>query len=371
MSKSFFYIMLSAIMFSMSSCNTDDVVFDLPEDPDTEVPDSDVDPEPDPDPDPDPDPNPEPKPWEEVYSNPLSVKDYPASVILDPSIIQVDQKFYLYAASEGWTDGTRPLIAIYESNDLVNWTFVKEAINTSDYKEKIGDWLQGVYIFKDSDKYCIYFVSNNALRCFISDSPIGNFVAYNKESGDDGSIVFPEGYALGYDGLTSFIVDGGNKYMLLRNKVADWDTDLYLLEMTDYATFKTPTVAHKISDDNLQCPSLIKMNEKYYLFTKNAFYFGAESFRVFSSEQLTGTYTYTGQNFIDNSKNVNGIDAIVKDSNNDYWALYSVFVDDVQKHKLFLDKVNFDGGFPHIKDIKPSTTEQMAPFFNWLQDSAQ
>ena len=140
MSKSFFYIMLSAIMFSMSSCNTDDVVFDLPEDPDTEVPDSDVDP------DPDPDPNPEPKPWEEVYSNPLSVKDYPASVILDPSIIQVDQKFYLYAASEGWTDGTRPLIAIYESNDLVNWTFVKEAINTSDYKEKIGDWLQGVYI---------------------------------------------------------------------------------------------------------------------------------------------------------------------------------------------------------------------------------
>ena len=107
------------------------------------------------------------------------------------------------------------------------------------------------------------------------------------------------------------------------------------------------------------------------MFTKNAFYFGAEPYRIFTSDNLTGNYTYTGKNFLDNSKNVNGIGAFVKDSNNDYWALYSVFVDDTQKHKLYLDKVEFVDGYPQVKGLKPSTTEQPAPVFKKEEQNPQ
>lgn len=365
MSKKFFYAALFALLFSMNSCDNEEVVFDLPEDPDVEVPDDGGDEGEEGE---DGGEGETPGPITEKYINPLKIKDHNSAVILDPSVIIVNDKYYLFSASEGWTDGTRPLVGVFESEDLVNWEFVKEAISTTKYKDKIGDWLQGVHIFKDSNKYCIYFISNNKLRCFISDSPIGDFEAYD---GNEGIINLPQGFELGYDPLTSFITDGGKKYMLLRNKVGDWDTDLYLIEMTDYKTFKEPIASFKISDENLQSPSLSIVNDKYYLFTKNAFYFGAEPYRIFTSDNLTGNYTYTGKDFLDNSKNVNGIGAFVKDSNNDYWALYSVFVNDTQKHKLYLDKVEFENGLPQVKGLKPSSTEQPAPVFKKEEQNPQ
>lgn len=367
MSKKIFYAVLFALLFSMYSCDNEEVVFDLPEDPDVEVPDDDKDDDGG-DEGEDGDEGETPEPIIEKFINPLNIKDKNSAVILDPSVIKVNEKFYLFSASEGWTDGTRPLIGIFESEDLVNWIFVREAISTSKYKDKIGDWLQGVRIFKDSNKYCIYFISNNKLRCFISDTPNGEFEAYDDS---EGIINLPDGFELGYDPITSFITDGDKKYMLLRNKSGEWDTDLYLIEMVDYKTFEQPTVSFKISDENLQSPSLAIINNKYYLFTKNAFYFGTEPYRIFTSDKLTGNYTYTGQDFLDNSKNVNGIGSFVKDSNNDYWALYSVFVDDTQKHKLYLDKVEFENGLPQIKGLKPSTTEQPAPVFKKEEQNPQ
>lgn len=240
MSKKFFYAALFALLFSMNSCDNEEVVFDLPEDPDVEVPDDKDDDKEDGeggDEGEGGDKGETPEPIVEKYINPLNIKDKNSAVILDPSVIKVDEKYYLFSASEGWTDGTRPLVGVFESEDLVNWEFVKEAISTTKYKDKIGDWLPGVHIFKDSNKYCIYFISNNKLHCFISDAPNGDFEAYDDS---EGIINFPDGFELGYDPLTSFITDGDKKYMLFRKKVAEWDTDLYLIEMTDYKTFKEP-----------------------------------------------------------------------------------------------------------------------------------
>lgn len=345
------------LLFSMNSCGDNDYYFDLPIDPEFE--DSK---------DPTPDPAPDPDPVVKKYTNPLLITDesdniLESAVILDPCILKVDNTFYLYSASEGWADGTRPLIGIYKSEDLVHWTFVKGAINSEVYKPVIGDWLQGVKAFCDNGKYGIYFVSNNNILCFVSDTPDGDYVAYNKTESEpgDGILRLPEGYSLGYDGLPSFIEENGQKYLLFRNRTEEWNANLYLLEMKDYSTFQEPLNAIKISDDNVQCPSLVKMNGRYFILSKSGFYFGAAPFKIYSSDRLTGTYICTEKTFLDTDENINGIDAIVQDANNDYWALYSKCFD---KHNLCLDKVLFDAdGFPYIKNKKSSTDEQPAPVF--------
>lgn len=368
MSKKIFYAALFALLFSMNSCDNEEVVFDLPEDPDVEAPDDDKDDDKEDGEGGDENPDPAPKPWEGKYTNPLTLyKDGSISseaLIWDPSILWDGNKFYVYSTEEGWNDdGFRPYVGVFSSENLVDWKFEGGALD--EYKNAHSDlpWVRCTDITKDGNMYYLHVYGDNDIRCFNSKSPTGGFDAFDN---DKGIIVLPDGVAVSGDTYPFIFKDNGQIYLIATISKGE-ERGVGMIKMKSYTEVSAnPEVTIIPESSDLQNPTIVKIGDTYYLIGKKEGYWGVKDIIVMKSSSLTNGYS-EAKTIVNSSDALNGIDGFIKDDNGDYWCLYSTGVG--RNSRMYLDKINFDAdGYPYVNEYKPSTTEQTAPFFSWLQE---
>lgn len=74
-----------------------------------------------------------PEKEQQTYTNPVF-----SPVLADPSIVKHEGYFYAYGTENNWgKDGGYHLVPVVRSRDLVNWTFVNDALTAKpDWKQE-------------------------------------------------------------------------------------------------------------------------------------------------------------------------------------------------------------------------------------------
>ena len=89
------------------------------------------------------------------YTNPVVTP-----VAADPSIIRApDGTFYLYATQDDWGEGPH-YIPIFRSDDLITWTFVKDAFTWPPGWKEGGGFLWAPDISRRGDTYYLYYAAS-------------------------------------------------------------------------------------------------------------------------------------------------------------------------------------------------------------------
>lgn len=228
MSKKFFYAALFALLFSMNSCDNEEVVFDLPEDPDVEVPDDDKDDDNDGD---DGDEGGEGEKPVKTYKNPVSEDGIAAHT---PFVLKDGEKFYAYCTQRNWNGTQGVKMAIFESADLCSWEYIGPAVN----QDNLGGWLRSPNVIKGTDnKYYLYFYDDN-LRCFVSNSPTTGFSPFDNS---DGKLITNLSDISTETNNNPFIsyVDINDQGYIMTISAPNSSKGVYLYKMTDYTTIDT------------------------------------------------------------------------------------------------------------------------------------
>lgn len=180
----------------------------------------------------------------------------------DPSLVQHDGKFYLYATADPWGGD---FLACWESSDFKNWTFhklnwpTKEAC-TSPLSNSNMVWAPSV--IKKGDKFYMYVSVGSEVWCGVADNPLG---PWENPLGDKQLLEFDTTkYCHVID--AEVFVDTDDRAYLYWGSGWDWKNGrCYVAELNDdMCTFKsekkeiTPT-------HYFEGPHVIKHNSKYYM----------------------------------------------------------------------------------------------------------
>lgn len=307
-----------------------------------------------------------------MYTNPVIESNFP-----DPTFVKADDgHYYTYS-----TQGSKGDIPIYQSDDLVDWTYIGAAFPDSSSRPTVlpGGNLWAPDVMKVGDRYVLIYSQSkwaeehlNGLGIACSDKPAGPFTDLGKlftsdEIGVQNSI-----------DPSLFMTDDGRLILL-------WGSfsGLYMLEL-DPVTLKVKEGAEKkqVAGNAFEGSHIYKHDGKYYLFAslgsccegdKSTYRVG-----VGRSDSPTGPFVdKEGVDMLENGHTlvIQGNDVcrgpghgsqIATDANGDTWYLYHGFINgrSDEGRMMWLDKIQWDeDGWPFITDGTPSTTPQPAPVF--------
>ena len=317
----------------------------------------------------------------QTYSNPIITHTSAA----DPTVINVDGTFYLYA-----TQTNSYWIPIYFSKDLVNWEFKRSAFRNA--TKPNPDVLPGGGAFWAPEiryingKYVLYFswakwgdgsISYTAVAT--SDSPVGDFLNAKPLliTDDFGSNCIDQFY---YE-------EDGKKYMFVGSF-----NGIYVTELTDdglsvkRGADGKPVLKKQVCGRAFEGTNIYKKGKYYYLFASinnccpNNGMDSKYKVVVGRSENLLGPYVdRKGKDMLDNSWELvlegdgetffgpghNSI--IIPDDAGTDWMIYHSYVKEngaVGGRLGMLDRIVWSAdGWPTIRKCVPSTSD-LLPVFN-------
>lgn len=307
-----------------------------------------------------------------MYTNPVIEHNF-----ADPTFIKADDgHYYAYSTQSKLGD-----IPIYQSDDLVEWTYVANAFPDSTARPDLlpGGRLWAPDIMKLNDKYVLIYSQSrwgehhlNGLGLATSDTPGGPFTDLGKLFTSDEIDVMNS-----ID--PSFVVTDDNRLLVM------WGSfnGLYMVEL-DPTTLKVKDGAEKfqVAGNAFEGSHIFKHDGKYYLFASiGACCEGDNSTYqvvVGRSDSLTGPFIdRDGKDMVDNGYTlvITGDDIcrgpghgsqIATDANGDTWYLYHGYIKgrSEEGRMMWLDKIQWDEeGWPFVANGTPSNTPQPAPVF--------
>ena len=301
-----------------------------------------------------------------LYKNPVVSRSLP-----DPTIIKVNDTFYLYA-----TEDTRNT-PIYKSTNLIDWSFVGTAFTDQTrpiFEPKGGLWAPDInYI---DGKYVLYYsmsVWGGEQTCGIgaavSDSPEGPFTDKGK--------LFQSNEIGVTNSIDQFYIEEDGKKLLF------WGSfrGIYVIELSDDGlSVKPDAEKQKIAGTAFEGTYVHKKGNNYYLFASIGSCCEGESSTyqlvVGRSPSLLGPYVdKSGKEMLDNgyeiiiSKNNRFVgnghcSEIVQDDEGNDWIFYhGVDLENPKGRALLLDQVKWDNaGWPYIEGGTPSLSAQKPKF---------
>lgn len=305
------------------------------------------------------------------YSNPVIAKSLP-----DPTVIRAqDGFFYLYA-----TEDHRNL-PIYRSPNLVDWEFVATVFNNETrpkWNPKAGIWAPDInYV---DGKYVLYYAKSTwggEWECGIgvatADSPAGPFT-------DHGALFISKDLNTQNSIDADYVEENGHKYLFWGSFHGIWGIEL----SDDGLSLKEGAKPQQIAGTFMEASYIHKHGDYYYLFGSTGTCCEGErsTYRVTvgRSKNLFGPYVdKRGRSLMDNHYEVvlHRSDAVVgpghnaeifKDDEGKEWILYHGF--DAKNAKagrlVYMDRVEWIDGWPHIANDRPSTISEAPKFGNIL-----
>ncbi len=302
------------------------------------------------------------------FDNPVSEE-----ALADPSLIRGENGiFYLFATESG----KYPHVPVFKSKDLVNWYFVNTAFSKDTRPSNFGGNIWAPDINHIDGKYVLYYsmsIWGGEMDCgigvAISDQPYGPFTDYAKlfdsrEIGVQNSID------------PFYIEDDGKNYLF-------WGSHhgIYGIQLSeDGLSIAKGTEKFQIAGRGGEGTYIHKRDGSYYLFVSVGTCCSglSSTYKVMvgKADALTGPYfDQQGRNMLQSEGTVflqaNSFVAgpghnseFITDDNGDDWVLYHGYLREKPELNriLFLDKVYWDHGWPHIPDRTPSVSLE-APYF--------
>lgn len=179
-------------------------------------------------------------------------------LVADPSIVDMDGTFYLYATTDGWGQGldTSGTPVVWTSKDFVNWSFEGSSF-PADFDLKY--WAPSTVVHRNGHYYS-FPTLDAKITAVVADSPTGPFLAL------DGSHVtratlkpYPIEQQHSIDAEV-FVDDDGQAYMV-------WGRRRMVKLKADLASPDGPTISLPTKRDGYsEGPFLTKRNGIYYHF---------------------------------------------------------------------------------------------------------
>lgn len=313
----------------------------------------------------------------QTYSNPIITHTSAA----DPTVINVDGTFYLYATQTGsyW-------VPVYSSKDLVNWKYERTAFVNA-YKPNLpgGGTFWAPEIRYINGQYVLYYSwakLNGANQSYtavaVSDNPLGPFKDSKELLGNE---------EFGSNCIDQFYIeDGGKKYMFYGSFQG-----IYVTELTDDGlsvkrdAANNPVLKKKVCGNAYEGVNIYKKNGFYYLLASIGSCCAGENSTyelvVGRSQNILGPYVdRKNVDMINNSwesvlaGNITkwigpGHNAIiVQDDVGTEWMVYHSFrkigTQFTGRHGM-LDRLQWsDDGWPYVKGYVPSDTDLIPVFYN-------
>ncbi len=323
------------------------------------------------------------------YTNPVF-----EPIFADPTVIRhTDGTFYAYATSDysTWDGENRAsrtaLIPIIKSDDLVNWEYVGDVFNASNRPNwrpaSFGIWAPD--IIRIGDTYNLYYsfagwadAQNSAIGVATAPHPEGPWT-------DHGMVVDTPttGVQQSIDSFT-FEYEGGI-YMIWGSYYGMFYIELTADGLAVKAGAKAVQIGGRTNFSTYEAAWLTQYGDYWYLFTShgncceglNTNYY----VQAFRADSPFGPYygedgkpmlgSGLGTNVIRNNADFVGCghNAVIQDDAGDYWIVYHGYdtsqpgtVDGTNRRALCIDKLYWDGGWPHTQDNGASSGETVAPY---------
>jgi arabinan endo-1,5-alpha-L-arabinosidase len=305
-----------------------------------------------------------------TYTNPVVTP-----VAADPDIIRAeDGTFYLYATQDNWADnqGDR-YIPIFKSDDLVNWSFVKNAfVWPPKWKQGGGFYWAPDISFHEGTYYLYYAASlwgdpNPCIGLATSSDPEGPWE-------DLGRPVFCSEDIGVRNSIDAFAwYEDGKRYLI-------WGSfhGIYLVELSEDGTAPTSEPIF-IADERFEAPYILQRDGYYYLFlSMGSCCEGANSsyqLLVGRSENLAGPYldkngrdlASGGGTMILDSNDVwvgPGHNSVITDDAGNDWLVYHAIPKDdprllnsVNRRPALIDRLEWQEGWPVVNDGQGASYE--------------
>ena len=339
-----------------------------------------------------PTPDPPSPPDITYYTNPVF-----EPVFADPTIIRGDDgMFYAYATSDTsrWDGERKPLrtafIPTIRSENLVDWEYVGDVFTSATFPQWAkGRGLWAPDIVKIGDTYNLYYSAAKWANWEFSSVGVCTAPTPSGPWTDHGEIVSYQntGVKQSIDSYT-FVYEGG-VYMI-------WGSyyGIFWIELSsDGLTIKPGAKATPIGGTKDHCAYegswLIQHDDYWYLLVSygncceglNTNYY-VQSYRATSpfgpyygedGKAMLGNDRGLGTNVIRNGPDFVGCghNSMIKDDNGDDWIVYHAYdltksgtVEDTgtNRRALCIDKIYWDGGWPHTKNHFASGGETEAPY---------
>lgn len=309
-----------------------------------------------------------------TYTNPVFDFDF-----ADPSIIRADDGYFYAYATGG---------KIIKSADLINWERLDDALSKKPTWGTPGANLWAPHITKINDEYILYYSlskwedPNPGIGYATSLTPYGPFNDHGKmfnseEIGVNNSIdpfVFIEDDKV-------YMIWGSFRGIYLTELTSDGKSVKDFNDKTLLAGFETE---RPLDVFTYEAAYLIKTDDYYYLFLSNGLCCTGDktyNVRVARSKNIKGPYLdHLGRNMFNQDRGslvvgrsgffiAPGHNSVILDDNGDYWLVYHAYHKDVSnKRVLLIDKLEWDNGWPQVKNRMPSNTKKDAPFIKNILD---
>lgn len=276
---------------------------------------------------------------DDVFSTPLENGEYRNPILAgfhpDPSIVRVDNDYYLVNSTFGFFPG----IPVFHSRDLVNWTQIGNALHRPGQVDFSGLPLTNAGVYAPAIEYRdgLFYVINTCIGCG------GNFVVTAKDPAGPWSDPMWIPHLDGID-PSIFFDDDGKTYVVHHaepdKKRFPAHTAIRVMEV-DSETFKPRSADVLLVDggkvpqwntDYLEGPHIYKVNGIYYLSAPGG---GTGYFHqqlLFRSENIFGPYTANPDNPVltqfglpddrPNPVTATGHADLFEDTNGDWWAVF-------------------------------------------------
>lgn len=297
------------------------------------------------------------------YRNPV----FREFLVADPTVIRGDDgDFYLYATEAG-----RNNIPILRSSDLVHWKKVGEVFTPENHPhitDKAGANLWAPDINRIGDRYVLYYSQpgeNNKHAIGVASAPslTGPFTDHGKliDSNEIGVDISIDQF---------YIEEEGHKYLFWGSFRGIWAIEL----SDDGLSLKPGAEKRKIAGDQYEGTYIHKHGGYYYLFVSTGDFMKDYHVVVGRSKSLMGPYVdREGRDMLDVRHelvvgNGNGFVApghnaeFITDDEGHDWMLYHTRLEEGGPRYLLLDRIYWEGGWPRVRDFKPSQMS-VAPVF--------
>jgi len=301
------------------------------------------------------------------YSNPVIGTSLP-----DPTVIRAkDGYFYLYA-----TENIRNL-PIYKSPDLVDWQPVGTAFTDESrpqWNPKAGIWAPDINYF--DGKYVLYYAKSTwggeweaGIGVATADSPAGPFT-------DHGAMFISKDLGTQNSIDPDFVEENGHKYLFWGSFRGIW-----YIELTDDGLrIKDGAKPQQIAGTFMEAAYIHRRGGYYYLFGSEGTCCEGERstyhVTVGRSKSLFGPYVDKhGRSLMENHKETvlhrsddvigpgHNAEIFTDDEGTD-WMLYHGFSakDPDAGRLVWMDRVEWIDGWPHIANSRPSTVSERPKF---------
>ena len=311
----------------------------------------------------------------ETYTNPVVTP-----VAADPSVLRApDGTFYLYATQDDWADGQGShYLPIFKSDDLVNWTFVADALSAPpSWKDDGGfTWAPDIS-FRDGTYYLYYAASlwgdpNPCIGLATSQNPAGPFT-------DLGRAVFCSQDVGVENSIDPFVWQGDGVRTLIWGSFGG----IYAVNLSDDGT-KAVGQTTQLADGRFEGAYIVRREGFYYLFVSAGSCCNGENstytLYVGRSEKLLGPYQdKEGKNLLRGGGTVilaandtwvgPGHNSVIQDDAGTDWLFYHAIpradprlTNGVNRRPALLEKLTWQNGWPTVNGgVGPSSSPQPVP----------